>query len=160
MPPGIQVTVRDGWVTLAGDVDWYYQRRAAEDNVRKLSGVAGVINHIGIRPPVEPGDVKRKIEDALKRNAEVEAQAIRVMVHNGNKVLLEGKVRSWDEKYVVENAAWSAPGVKSVEDRLAISLTAAGTNGSSELSPRWLTSPFMGPPSPRSRLNRIERIED
>ena len=121
VPSGsIQITVRDGWVTLTGDVDWYYQKTAAGDDVRKLSGVRGVINNIAIKPRVQAHDVKRKIEDALKRNAEVEAKAIRITVQDGNKVLLEGKVRNWDERYAVESAAWSTSGVNSVEDRLAI----------------------------------------
>jgi osmotically-inducible protein OsmY len=117
----IQVIVRDGWVTLSGKVDWYYQKKAAEDDVRKLSGVRGVINNIEIRPHVKAEDVKRKIEDALKRHAEVEAKGIQVTVLDNDKVILEGKVDTWDERYAVETAAWSAPGVKSVEDRLALS---------------------------------------
>jgi osmotically-inducible protein OsmY len=121
VPSGaIQVTVRDGSLILTGKVDWYYQKKAAEDAVRKLSGVRGVINNIEIKPHVKAEDVKRKIEDALKRHAEVEAKAIRVTVTANDKVLLEGKVDNWDERFAVENAAWSAPGVRSVEDRLAI----------------------------------------
>lgn len=122
VPSGsIQVMVRDGWVTLTGNVDWYYQKKAAEKDVRKLSGVRGVIiNNIDIKPRVKAEDIKRKIEDALKRHAKVEAKAIRVTVRDNDKVLLEGKVDNWDERYAVENAAWSAPGVRSVEDRLAI----------------------------------------
>ena len=121
VPSGsIQITVRDGWVTLTGDVGWYYQKTAAGDDVRKLSGVRGVINNIAIKPRVQAQDVKRKIEDALKRNAEVEAKAIRITVQHGNKVLLEGKVQNWNERYAVESAAWSTSGVNSVEDRLAI----------------------------------------
>jgi osmotically-inducible protein OsmY len=121
IPSGaIQVTVRDGSLILTGKVDWYYQKKAAEDAVRKLSGVRGVINNIEIKPHVKAEDVKRKIEDALKRHAEVEAKAIRVTVTANDKVLLEGKVDNWDERFAVENAAWSAPGVRSVEDRLAI----------------------------------------
>lgn len=116
----IQVMVRDGWVTLTGSVDWYYQNKNAEDDVRKLSGVRGVINNIEIKPRVQAEDVKRKIEGALKRHAEIEANAIRITVRDGNKVLLEGKVDNWDERFAVENAAWSAPGVKTVEDRLAV----------------------------------------
>jgi osmotically-inducible protein OsmY len=121
VPSGaIQVTVRDGSLILTGKVDWYYQKKAAEDAVRKLSGVRGVVNNIEIKPHVKAEDVKRKIEDALKRHAEVEAKAIRVTVTGNDKVLLEGKVDNWDERFAVENAAWSAPGVRSVEDRLAI----------------------------------------
>ena len=114
----IQVMVHNGWVTLTGNVDWHYQKKQAEEDVRKLSGVRGVTNTIEIKPSVQAEDVKRKIEEALKRHAEIEASAIRVTVHERNKVLLEGKVGSWDERNAVENAAWSAPGVKSVEDRM------------------------------------------
>ena len=114
----IQVMVHDGLVTLTGTVDWHYQKKHAEEDVRKLSGVRGVNNTIEIKPSVHAEDVKQKIEQALKRHAEIEANAIRVTVHEGNKVVLEGKVGSWDERHAVENAAWSAPGVKSVEDRM------------------------------------------
>ena len=114
----IQVMVHNGWVTLTGNVDWHYQKKQAEEDVRKLSGVRGVTNTIEIKPSVQAEDVKRKIEEALKRHAEIEASAIRVTVRERNKVLLEGKVGSWDERNAVENAAWSAPGVKSVEDRM------------------------------------------
>jgi len=122
VPSGsIQVTVRDGWVTLTGSVDWYYQKMNAEQDVRKLSGVHGLIDRIEIKPHVQAEDVKRKIEDALKRHAEIEANAIRVTVQENNKVLLEGKVDNWDARNAAEVAAWSAPGVKSVEDHLTIS---------------------------------------
>jgi hyperosmotically inducible protein len=114
----IQVMVHNGWVTLAGSVDWNYQKKHAEEDVRKLSGVRGVTNTIEIKPSVQAEDVKRKIEEALKRHAEIEASAIQVTVLERNKVILEGKVGSWDERHAVENAAWSAPGVKSVEDRM------------------------------------------
>ena len=114
----IQVMVRDGWVTLTGSVDWHYQKKHAEDDVRKLLGVRGVTNTVEIKPSVQAEDVKRKIEEALKRHAEVEANAIRVTVPERSKVVLEGKVGSWDERHAVENAAWSAPGVMSVEDRM------------------------------------------
>jgi osmotically-inducible protein OsmY len=116
----IQVTVRDGLVTLTGKVDWYYQKSSAERDVRKLSGVRGVVNNIEIEPHAKAENVKRKIEDALKRHAEVEAEDIRVTVRDDSEVLLEGKVQSWDEKVAVENAAWSVPGVKNVRDRLTL----------------------------------------
>jgi osmotically-inducible protein OsmY len=118
----VDVLVQDnGWVTLSGTVDWYYQRRAAEDDVRRLSGVRGVTNTIVIKPSVDTSNLKTKIESALKRLAEVEAKAIRVTVRNGSKVVLEGRVDNWDERRAVENAAWSAAGVSSVEDHLTIS---------------------------------------
>jgi osmotically-inducible protein OsmY len=119
IPSGIKVTVRDGWITLAGQVDWYYQKQTAETAVRALSGVHGVINNVTIKPRVHGEDVKFKIESALKRHAEVEAKAIRVSVKD-SKVILEGKVDSWDERYAAENAAWAAPGVTSVDDRLTV----------------------------------------
>lgn len=116
----IQVLVRDGWVTLSGKVNWYYQKANAEDDVRKLSGVMGVINNIKIKPLVQATNVKEKIEEALKRRAEVEAHEIKVTVTSGNKVVLEGKVDNWEERQAVNLAAWSAPGVASVEDHLKI----------------------------------------
>ena len=88
--------------------------------MRKLSGIQGVVNNIEIRPHVKTQDVKQKIKDALKRHAEVEAKGIRVIVRDNDKVVLEGTVGNWFERYAVANAAWSAPGVKYVEDRLAI----------------------------------------
>ena len=116
----IQATVQKGWVTLSGEVEWQYQRKAAEDAVRRLSGVTGVFNSITLKPTVNVPDIKKKIEDALSRHAKVEAQAIRVTVRDGNKVSLEGKVESWDEREAVEDAAWSVAGVQSVDDRLTI----------------------------------------
>ena len=117
----VNVLVQDGWVTLSGRVEWNYNKTAAEDDIRTLSGVCGVTNKITIKQPdVESSNIRNRIESALKRHAEVEASAIRVSVKDGNKVVLEGKVDNWDERRAVENAAWSAPGVVSVEDRLKI----------------------------------------
>ena len=115
----IQVTVQRGWITLSGEVRWQYQRRWAEHAVHQLSGIAGVLNQIVIKPAVYPSDVKKRIEDALARHAEIEAQEIRVTVNDG-KVSLEGKVDSWEERRAIENAAWSVAGVKAVDDRLTI----------------------------------------
>lgn len=116
----IQVTVRDGLVTLTGKVNWYYQKSSAERDIRGLSGVRSVVNNIEIEPHAKPDNVKKKIEAALKRRAEIEARDIRVTVRDDHEVLLEGKVRNCDEKFAVENAAWSASGVKNVKDRLTI----------------------------------------
>lgn len=116
----IRVTVQRGWLTLAGQVNWQYEKRAAEDAVRKLSGLVGVTNNITIAPSVEPSDIQKKIEDALRRRAEVEAKAIRVKVHDQSKVRLEGLVDSWDERQEAENAAWSVAGVQAVDNRLSI----------------------------------------
>jgi osmotically-inducible protein OsmY len=116
----IQVTVRDGLVILTGKVNWYYQKSSAERDVRGLSGVRSVVNNIEIEPHARPENVKKKIEAALRRHAEIEAKDIRVTVRDDDEVLLEGKVRNWDEKFAVENAAWSASGVKNVKDKLTI----------------------------------------
>jgi osmotically-inducible protein OsmY len=116
----VEVTIQKGWVTLAGEVNWQYQRKSAEDAIRKLSGVIGVINNISLKPTVSVMDIKRKIEGALARYAHIEAEAIRVNVRDGNKVTIEGKVDSWDEREAVEDAAWSVAGVQSVDDRLTI----------------------------------------
>ena len=116
----VQVTVSHGWVTLDGKVEWYYQKRAAEDAVRVLAGVRGVSNNIAVAtktPKVE--DVKGKIEAALKRNAELDAKKIVVQASDG-KVTLTGTVRSWVEREDAVSAAWSAPGVTNVVDQIRI----------------------------------------
>ncbi len=116
----IRVKVADGWITLTGQVDWNYQRDAADREVRKLSGVTGVVNSIELKPSAQVGNVEQKILDALKRHAEVEAKKIKVEVREGGTVRLEGEVDSWDERQAVERAVWSAPGVRSIDDRLRI----------------------------------------
>jgi osmotically-inducible protein OsmY len=105
---------------LTGKVNWYYQKSSSERDVRGLSGVRGGVNNIEIEPHAKPENVKKKIEAALKRHAEIEARDIRVTVRDDDEMLLEGKVRNWDEKSAVANAAWSALGVKNVKDRLTI----------------------------------------
>lgn len=115
----IQIKVQKGWVTLTGEVPWYFQSTAAESAVRKLSGVIGITNDITIKPSVQAGDIKHRIEDALKRNAEFEANQIRVLV-SGGRVTLEGKVKAWHERLLAERAAWAAPGVNIVEGHLAV----------------------------------------
>jgi osmotically-inducible protein OsmY len=82
--------------------------------------VRSVVNDIEIKPRVQAADVKRKIDDALRRRNEIEAKDVRVTVRENSRVLLEGKVDNWDERYAVERAAWSAPGVTSVDDRLTV----------------------------------------
>ena len=119
-PDAVQVKVQQGWITLTGSVDWDYQRKAAENEVRKLSGVAGVINQILIKPRMGPRDIRRKIESALLRNAEVEAQNIKVSVMEFGHVSLKGRVHGWREREMVKNAAWSVPGVVAVQDLMTI----------------------------------------
>lgn len=115
----ISVTVQKGWVTLSGEVNWGYQRIQAENAVRRLSGVTGVTNAIAVTTSARATDVKERIEKALKRNAEVESNRIRVSV-TGGKVVLEGNVKAWYERDLVERTAWAAPGVTAVEDRISI----------------------------------------
>jgi len=115
----VMVKVENGWITLTGEVAWQFQRTAAEHAVRRLTGVVGVTNLMTVRPHVDAAGVKHRIEDALKRNAELEAGAIRVNVVGG-KVTLEGNVRAWHERAVAERAAWAAPGVNAVEDHLTV----------------------------------------
>ena len=117
----IKARVQDGWVTLEGDVDWQYQRSSAERAVRYLTGVKGVNNFINVKPHASPYDVAQHIKAALHRTAEADAKKIQVTAADG-KVTLTGTVRSWPERAEIERAAWSASGVTSVDDRLAVVL--------------------------------------
>lgn len=116
----IRVKVQDALVTLSGEVNWNYQRKAAENDVRKLSGVFAVVNNITIKPMVQSSDVRERIEGALKRHAEVEANKIIIDVKDNGVVTLDGTVDNWEERQAVERAVWSAPGVRTINDRIAI----------------------------------------
>jgi osmotically-inducible protein OsmY len=116
----IKVVIKNGWVSLEGQVEWQYQRQTAEKAVRRIKGVKGVSNLIQLGPRAQPEDIKRKIQEAFKRNAEVDANRIMVET-NGSEVILKGTVRSWVEREEAERVAWSAPGVTKVEDRIAVS---------------------------------------
>ncbi|WP_062364895.1 BON domain-containing protein [Variovorax paradoxus] len=120
VPEGrIRPMVEKGWLTLNGEVDWDYQRRAAETAVRSLMGVRGVSNLVRVTPKVSPADVEKKIHDALARQAEREAKHLAITV-TGSQVTLRGRVHSWAERNAVQGAAWAAPGVSLVVNDLVV----------------------------------------
>ena len=115
----IKPMVEAGWVTLNGEVEWEYQRRAAEQAVRPLMGVTGVSNLVKISPKLHAADVEKKLREALARQAQRESDRIRISV-DGSKIALRGSVHSFAELYAVRDAAWSVPGVTSVENDLIV----------------------------------------
>lgn len=122
IPTGlVKVVVRDGWVTLTGELEWQYQRFAAETAIRRLYGVKGILNSIVLKPKVSPADVQAKIEAAFKRTAGIDASRVHVETRDGS-VTLTGHVRSLAERRDAEQAAWAASGVTTVDDRLVVGL--------------------------------------
>ncbi|VTU31021.1 periplasmic protein [Variovorax sp. PBL-H6] len=120
VPKGkIKPIVESGWVTLNGEVDWEYQRRAAEHAVRHLMGVTGISNLVKISPKLHAADIEKKLREALARQAQRESDRIRISV-DGSRIALRGSVHSFAELYAVRNAAWSVPGVTSVENELVV----------------------------------------
>lgn len=119
LPKNLQVAVDNGWITLAGKVQWHFQKTAAEESVKPLTGVKGIINNITVKPHIIPVGVKGKIEAALRRHAAIDAEGISVKIEDG-RITLEGTVNSWLEKKEAEHAAWSAAGVIHVDNELSI----------------------------------------
>ncbi|WP_324827708.1 BON domain-containing protein [Qipengyuania zhejiangensis] len=116
----IQVKVEKGWVSLTGDVEWNYQSSEAAKAAGKVTGVVGVSNSLAIRNRADISDVRKRIEEAFKRQADLDAASVTITA-TGNKVTLGGKVKAWHERKLAEQAAWSAPGVTKVEDNIIIS---------------------------------------
>ena len=119
VPPGVTVTVRDGFVTLSGSAEWMFQKADAERAVKYLRGVRGVFNQIELRPRISAKDVQKRITEALHRTADVDARRVHVEAE-GNRVVLTGNVHSWHEKDQAGRAAWAAPGVVAVENRISV----------------------------------------
>jgi osmotically-inducible protein OsmY len=115
----LKVVVKNGWLTLEGMAEWNYVRERAQSAVRRIRGVTGVSNSIALKPTVAPYEIRRKIEDAFRRSAELDASRVTVEA-NGSEVVLRGRVRSWAERQEAERAAWAAPGVTNVDNRITI----------------------------------------
>jgi osmotically-inducible protein OsmY len=119
MPRGIQVTVEGGVVRLTGKVEWNYQRDLAVEDTSKIAGVVRIDCQLKVAPNISTADLRERIEQAFERNADLEAEKIVVEAQAG-KVTLSGRVSSWNKRYLAESAAWAAPGVAQVEDKLMV----------------------------------------
>jgi osmotically-inducible protein OsmY len=116
----IEIKVDNGWVDLDGEVDWEYQKIAAQNNVENLLGVKGVINNIRVKPTVvDTNEIKDKIAEAFHRNATIDSAAI-IIESSGSLVTLKGKVKSWAERKEAERIAWASPGVLAVDNQIDI----------------------------------------
>jgi osmotically-inducible protein OsmY len=115
----IKVTVSKGWITLEGDVEWQYQRQEAENAVRRLWGVRGVSNLLSVKPSAGPTDLKKKIEEAFVRSAQLDAKGITVEIQ-GSTAILKGSVRSWAERQEAQRIAWLAPGITNVDNKITV----------------------------------------
>lgn len=118
-PERVQVSVEKGWVTLSGELEWNFQRRALERMIRPLKGVAGIVDNIQLKSLPAPANLSSRIQDALTRQAQREARRIDITV-DGSVVTLSGHVHSWAEKNAAEGATWSAPGVSRVNNQLTV----------------------------------------
>jgi osmotically-inducible protein OsmY len=115
----VQVRVENGLVSLSGELDWHFQRDAAERAIRNLYGVVALNNHITLKTRVQAADIHKRIGDALDRQSNIDGGAIHLTI-DGGTVRLEGQVKAWADRRIVERAAWSAAGVTSVEDRITV----------------------------------------
>ncbi|MDP4076380.1 BON domain-containing protein [Acidovorax sp. A1169] len=115
----VKVLIEKGWVTLSGTVDWQFQRQAAANCVRQLSGVTGVRNQIALKPHLSISGIKADIEAALKRGAAADAKKISVTIDGAN-VILTGKIQSWREREAANSSALGTPGVHSVVDKMTL----------------------------------------
>ena len=114
----IRITVNKGWIYLDGEVDWQFQRTAAQERLSKLSGLVGVVNNVTIKNQPHLADIRRHIDEAFRRNAQIDANAISIAVQEGGKVILTGDVHGWGERAAAENAVWSVCGVTRLESNL------------------------------------------
>jgi osmotically-inducible protein OsmY len=117
----IKAVVKDGWLTLEGEVEWNYQRNYAAQAVRRIKGLKAISNLIRLKPQAQPApaEIRHKIEEAFRRSAEVDANRITVEA-TGSEVVLKGTVRSWAERTEAERVAWSAPGITKVDNRIVV----------------------------------------